>query len=142
LNKTPLDNRDFQILTIVASSERPISSWEICQKLFQKEKHVQKHLSSVIWRLNKLTKVQALTKHPHPMRRKKVVYGFSNTPFSIDGTVFIPSKLGGLIVSCRYAGNCHPCRLDSLKCKLSEFVRKADHELMQALYSKDSGDNG
>jgi hypothetical protein len=76
------------------------------------------------------------------MRRKKVVYGFSNTPFSVDGTVFIPSKLGGVIVSCRYAGNCHPCRLDSPKCKLSEFVRKADHELMQAFYSKDSGGNG
>jgi DNA-binding CsgD family transcriptional regulator len=129
LNKTPLDNRDFRILTIVASSERPISSWEICQKLFPKEKYVQKHLSSVIWRLGKLTKVQVLTKHPHPMRRKKVVYGFSNTPFSIDGTVFIPSKLGGVIVSCRYAGNCDPCRLDSPQCRLPEVIRKLDHEL-------------
>lgn len=142
MNKTPLDNRDFRILTIVASSERPISSWEICQKLFPSEKNAQKHLSSVIWRLDKLTKVQALTKHPHPMRRKKVVYGFSKAPFSIDGTVFIPSKLGEVIVSCRFAGNCHPCRLDSQKCRLSEIIRKGSHELVQAFYQQDGGNSG
>ena len=141
MNKISLDNRDFQILTIVVSSERPISSWEICQKLFPSEKNVQKHLSSVIWRLSKLVKIQALTKHPHPMRRKKVVYGFSKAPFSIDGTVFIPSKLGGVIVSCRYAGNCQPCKLDSQKCNLSETIRKKD-ELLQAFNLKDGGGNG
>ena len=142
MNKTPLDNRDFRILTIVSTAEKPISSWEICQKLFPSERNVQKHLSSVIWRLNKLIKIQALTKHPHPMRRKKVVYDFSNGPFSVDGTVFIPSKLGGVIVSCKYAGNCQPCRLDSPECRLSEIIRKGGHELLQALYSQDSGGNG
>jgi DNA-binding CsgD family transcriptional regulator len=142
LNKTRLDNRDFRIVAIVASSARPISSWEICQRLFPSEQNVQKHLSSVIWRLDKLTKVQALTKRPHPLRRKKVVYDFPNTSFSIDGTVFICSKLGGVIVSCRYAGNCHPCRLESPKCKLSEGIHKLSHELAQAFCSKDGGDNG
>ena len=143
MNRASLDNRDFRILTIVADSGRAISSWEICQRLFPSEKNVQKHLSSVIWRLNKLTKVQALTKHPHPTKRKKVVYDFSNTPFSIDGTVFIPSKLGGVIVSCKFAGNCHPCRLDSQKCRLSEIIRnKESQELVQAFYSQDGDGNG
>jgi len=142
LNRTPFDERDFRILTIVADSGGPISSWEICQKLFPSERNVEKHLSSVIWRLDKLTKIHALIRHPHPRRRKKVVYCFSNAPFSIDGTVFIPSKLGELIVSCKFAGNCHPCRLDSQTCKLSEIIHKGIHELMQAFYSQDGGNSG
>jgi DNA-binding CsgD family transcriptional regulator len=142
LNKTPLDSRDFRILTIAADSGRPISSWEICRKLFPSEKNVQKHLSSVIWRLDKLSKIHALTKHPHPMRKKKVVYEFSNVPFGIDGTVFIPSKLGEVIVSCRFAGNCHPCKLNSKKCRLSEIIRKGSYELAQAFYPQDGGDSG
>jgi DNA-binding CsgD family transcriptional regulator len=143
LNRTPLDDRDFRILTIVADSGKTISSWEICQKLFPSEKGVQNHLSSVIWRLDKLTKVQALTKLPHPRRRKKVVYCSSKAPISIDGTVFIPSKLGEVIVSCKFAGNCHPCRLDSPKCRLSEILHnKGNHELVQAFYSQDGDGNG
>ena len=142
MNRPSLDDKDFRILTIVADSEEAISSWEVCQKLFPSEKNVQKHLSSVIWRLDKLTKVQALTKLPHPRRKKRVVYDFSKTPFSIDGTVFIPSKLGEVIVSCKFVGNCHPCRLNSQTCKLSEIIRKGGHELMQTFCSQDGGNSG
>jgi len=142
LNKTSLDDRDFRILTIIADSGKAISSWQICQKLFPSEENVQKHLSSVIWRLDKLVKVQALTKLPHPKRRKRVVYGFSKVPFSLDGTVFISSKLGELILSCRFAGNCHPCRLDSKECRLSEIIREESHELVQAFYPQDGDNSG
>ncbi|MEM2111151.1 MAG: hypothetical protein QXX08_04660 [Candidatus Bathyarchaeia archaeon] len=142
MNKTPLDSRDFRILTIVADSGKAISSWEVCQKLFPNEKNGQNHLSSVIWRLDKLVKVQALTRLRHPRRRNKVVYGFSKAPFSIDGTVFIPSKLGEVIVSCKFAGNCHPCRLDSQKCRLSEIIRKGSHELVQPFYPQGGGNSG
>lgn len=87
MNKTPLDDRDFRILTIVADSEEAISSWEVCQKLF-------------------------------------------------------PSEKSQVIVSCKFAGNCHPCRLNSQKCRLSEIIDRGSHELMQAFYPQDGGNSG
>jgi hypothetical protein len=126
LKKTVLDNQDFKILNLVASSGQPsISSWEICQKLFPDEDNPQNHLSSVIWRLEKLTKTKFLNQLPHPTRGGKAVYSLPDYAFSVDGTIFIPSKVGGVIVNCKFIDDCKAqCDFGSSRCKLASLIRK------------------
>lgn len=146
MRKPTLDNQDFKILNMVATIEQstPISSWEICQKLFPEEDNPQNHLSSVIWRLEKLTNVGFLKQFPHPTRDGKAVYSLPELAFSVDGTVFIPSKIGGLIVNCKFIDGCKPkCQFGSSSCKLANLIRKEGLEVVleiaKALAKKDGG---
>lgn len=125
MNKSPMDNQDFKILNIVATGEKPLSSWEVCQKLFPGEKEAaQNHLSSVICRLNKLSRMHALKKEPHPTRENKSVYALAGAHFSIDGTVFIATPIGGFIMNCRFRSGCSICKFNTPKCKLADVIRE------------------
>jgi hypothetical protein len=134
LRKPALDSKDFEILSLIALEPKaPISSWEICQKLFSHETNPQNHLSSVIWRLEKLTKAHFLKQLPHPTRNGKAVYSLSqpDLSFSVDGTVFIYSKVGCVIVNCRFVDGCGPkCQFGGSKCKLSNLIRKEGLEVV------------
>lgn len=124
-----MDNQDFKILNIVATGEKPLSSWEVCQKLFPGEKEAaQNHLSSVICRLNKLSRMHALKREPHPTRENKSVYTIAGAYFSIDGTVFIATELGGFILNCTFRNECSVCKFNNPKCKLADVIRKQNAE--------------
>lgn len=130
MKRAALDSNDFKILSLVASEQNPISSWEICQKFFPEEDNPQNHLSSVIWRLEKLTKTKFLKQLPHPTREGKAVYSLPEFAFSVDGTVFIPSKVGGVIVNCKFIDGCKPeCQFGSSRCRLSALIRKEGLEV-------------
>lgn len=124
MRKSALDTKDLEILNVM-QPDTPISSWEICQKLFPEEDNPQNHLSSVIWRLGKLTQAGLLKQLPHPTRENKAVYCLAEYAFGVDGTVFIPTKVGALIVNCKFKDGCKPeCDFGSSKCKLVSLIRK------------------
>lgn len=130
--KKQIDNLDFQILGLIASVGTPqVSSWTICRLLYPNIKNPQNHLSSVIWRLDKLTGLHFLIAHPHPKRAGKKVYALPEYAFSIDGTVFIPSPIGGIIVNCRFkkdklghGKSCEPCVFGGPDCELHTAILK------------------
>lgn len=129
MNKSIIDNTDLKILTIVANKEpESVSSWAVCQELFAAEQKQarENHLSSVISRLDKLTKLGALRKEPHPTRKRKSVYSFIGAHFSMNGTVFIANKsLGGFVINCSYINGCPPpCKFMTEKCTLAAELRK------------------
>jgi hypothetical protein len=130
-NLSQIDNHDFQMLGIIAASgHQQISSWEICQALYPDNKNPQNHLSSVIWRLEKLVRLNFLNEHPHPTREGKKIYSLPKYAFSVDGTVFIPSPIGGIIVNCRFKKDnegketCQPCKFGTPECELHTAILK------------------
>lgn len=117
-----VDKQDFNILTIIAAQPR-ISSWDICRKIFPDEDNPQNHLSSVIWRLDKLTELKFIRKQKHPTREHKAVYSLPDLAFSVDGTIFIPSPAGGIIINCTYINGCKPhCKFGGRRCKLATAI--------------------
>lgn len=124
-----VDTVDFTILDIVAK-QPTISSWDVCQQLFSEEKDskkLQNHLSSVIWRMRKLVQGGYLKRLPHPTRPKKAVYSLPALAFSVDGTIFIPSKAGGIIINCTHKEGCmasRKCTFGGPNCKLANDIKQ------------------
>jgi hypothetical protein len=122
-----LDKQDIEMLSLIATmvtkDEPEISSWALCKRLYPEEKNPQNHLSSVIWRLDKNVSLGFLKEHPHPTRDNRKVYSLPDYAFSVDGTVFIPSPVGGLILNCTYRKDgCNPCKFGGKSCKLVKAI--------------------
>jgi hypothetical protein len=91
--------------------------------MFPDESNPQNHLSSVIWRLDKLVGLKFIRQHKHPTRAHKNVYSLPDLAFSVNGTIFIPSPVGGTIINCTYVNDCKPrCKFGGPRCKLSTAI--------------------
>jgi hypothetical protein len=118
-----VDQQDINILGLMAGKGR-VSSWTVCKKLYPDEVNPQNHLSSVIWRLDKLASIGFLKAFPHPTRADKNVYSLPlpDLAFSVDGTVFVATPVGGLAINCTYKKGCRKCRIGSKQCKLATSI--------------------
>lgn len=119
-----LDSLDYSILGCFAEKQTR-TSWEIVKILHPNETNLNRYLSSVIFRLEKLRQQGFVVKRPHPNRKRKSIYDLNPQSVCLDGTFFIPSKIGGIILQCKFEGECkRPCRFGSEDCKLSAFIRE------------------
>lgn len=112
-----VDALDYQILNLFVDSEEPLTSWNVANSLFPEA--VPRKLPMIIYRLKKLAKTGLLDHYPSPRRKDQRIYKLNPQSLCLDGTVFIPSKAGGLVVNCKYyEKGCPGCVFGSEQCKL------------------------
>jgi hypothetical protein len=125
-----LDSLDYDILGCFAE-KKTLTSWDIVKKLHPKDTNLNRYLSSVIFRLEKLRQQGFVRKRPHPERKKKSIYDLLVPLICRNGMVYAATGFGGLIIKCRFQDTCHrPCNFGSPTCQLVDYAKNHKEEAL------------